>query len=135
MLTLDDSHFFNALMYADDLILLSPSEEGLQQSINSLGVFCQTWKLNINYKKTKCMTFSNGHLRKLPTFHINNTPLDNTKIFKYLGITINSIKCSFMPTIEDLSSKANKAIYALRAKLPFKELPIKTLLKVFDACK
>ena len=33
-----------------------------------------------------------------------------------------------------LSSKANKAIYALRAKLPFKTLPIKTLLKVFDTC-
>ena len=134
MLTLDGTHFFNALMYADDLILLSPSEQGLQQSINSLGAFCQTWKLNINYKKTKCMTFSNGHLRKLSNFHINNIPLENTKIFKYLGITISSIKCSFLPTLEDLSSKASKAIYALRAKLPFKELPIKTLLKVFDAC-
>ena len=134
MLTLDDTHFFNALMYADDLILLSPTAEGLQQSLNSLGAFCQTWKLNINIKKTKCMTFSNGHLKKLTTFYINNTPIDHTTTYKYLGITIKSIKCSFKPTLDDLSTRANKAIYALRAKLPFKALPIKTLLKVFDAC-
>ena len=134
MITLDDTHFFNALMYADDLILLSPTEEGLQKSLDSLGAFCQTWKLNINVKKTKCMTFSNGHLRNLPTFRINNSPIDNTTTFKYLGITIKSIKCSFLPTLEDLNSKANKAVYALRGKLPFKALPIKTLLKVFDTC-
>ena len=86
MLTLDDTNFFNALMYADDLILLSTTAEGLQNSLNSLHEFCATWKLNINYKKTKCMTFSKGYIRKEHKFYINNALIDNTKTFKYLGI-------------------------------------------------
>ena len=134
MLTLDGTNYFNALMYADDLILLSTSEEGLQKSLNSLYKFCSTWKLNVNYKKTKCMTFSKGTIRKEPKFHINNVALDNTNTFKYLGITISSRKCSFTPTLDDLSAKATKGLYALRSRLPFNTLPIKTLLKVFDAC-
>ena len=48
MLTLDGTNYFNALMYADDLILLSTTEEGLQNSLDSLYEFCNTWKLNIN---------------------------------------------------------------------------------------
>ena len=134
MLTLDGTNYFNALMYADDLILLSTSEEGLQNSLNSLYEFCSTWKLNINYKKTKCMTFSKGTIRKEPKFYINNLVLENTNTFKYLGITISSRKCSFAPTLDDLSTKATKGLYALRSRLPFNSLPIKTVLKVFDAC-
>ena len=134
MVTLNGEDYFNALMYADDLILLSTTEEGLQRSLDSLGDFCKTWKLQVNSKKTKCMTFSNGHLRKEAIFNFDNTPIENTKTFKYLGITISSIKCSFKPTLDDLSSKATKALYALRARLPFGKLPIKTLLKVFNAC-
>ena len=134
MLTLDDTNFFNALMYADDLILLSTTEGGLQSSLNALHEFCRTWKLNINYKKTKRMTFSKGYIRNQPKFYVNNILLENTKTFKYLGITISSAKCSFVPTLEDLSTKATKGLYALRSKLPFTSLPIKTLLKVFDAC-
>ena len=65
---------------------------------------------------------------------INNALIDNTKTFKYLGITISSAKCSFDPTLEDLSTRATKGLYALRSKLPFNSLPIKALLKVFDAC-
>ena len=134
MLTLDGNNYFNALMYADDLILLSTTEEGLQNSMNALYQFCITWKLNINYKKTKCMTFSKGTIRKEPKFYINNVLIENTKTFKYLGFTISSSKCSFLPTLDDLSARASKGLYALRSRLPFNSLPIKTILKVFDAC-
>ena len=131
MLTLDGNNYFNALMYADDLILLSTTEEGLQNSMNALYKFCSTWKLNINYKKTKCMTFSKGTIRKEPKFYINNLVLENTNTFKYLGITISSRKCSFAPTLDDLSTKATKGLYALRSRLPFNSLPIKTYTPIW----
>ena len=43
---------FNCLLYADDLVLLSTSEEGLQKSVNGLDKFCQDWRLSINTDKT-----------------------------------------------------------------------------------
>ena len=55
------------------------------------------------------------------------------KEFKYLGIAINSKDCTFKPTLSDLSSKANKAIYSLLSKIPSKSTPVKTMLKLFDS--
>ena len=95
--SLDDTNFFNALMYADDLIIMATSKEELQKSLDNLKVFCDKWKLNINYKKTKCMVFSKGTCRKDPKFTIDSKSIETTKEFKYLGITIKSAKCSFSP--------------------------------------
>ncbi len=39
------------LLYADDLVLLSPTEEGLQDSLNLLEDYCQTWALTVTSKK------------------------------------------------------------------------------------
>lgn len=46
----------NCLLYADDLILLSESESGLQQSLNS---YTKRWKMTINMKKLKSLFLTN----------------------------------------------------------------------------
>ena len=45
------------LLFADDLVLLSPPKEGLQQYLDLLHRFCQTWALTVNLSKTKIMVF------------------------------------------------------------------------------
>ena len=67
----------------------SPKKLGCTQRI------CKKWKLNINHKKTKCMTFSKGSNTKKDNFTIHSKNIANTKIFKYLGITINCKNCTF----------------------------------------
>ena len=67
-------------------------------------------------------------------FTENSKIIENTKEFKYLGISINSKDCSFKPTHSDLSSKANKAIYSWLSRIPIKVTPVKTMLKLFDSC-
>ena len=133
-ITLDDIRSFNALMYADDLIIMSTTLEGLQTSLDKLGDYCEKWKLNINYKKTKSMVFSKGARTKNINLTISSKKIEKTNIFKYLGITISSKDCSFTPTLADLSSKANRAIYAILSKLSIKMAPVKTMLKLFDTC-
>jgi hypothetical protein len=48
------------LLYADDLILLSESEKGLQSCLDNLNSYCNRWKLKINISKTKVIVFSKG---------------------------------------------------------------------------
>ena len=36
----------NALMYADDLIIMSETKEGLQKQLNKLNEYCMKWKLD-----------------------------------------------------------------------------------------
>ena len=45
-------------MYADDIVLLSTSSEGLQQRLNVLNDFCQEWCLDLNVSKTKILIFN-----------------------------------------------------------------------------
>jgi hypothetical protein len=42
----------NCLLYADDLLLLSESKEGLQSCLDSLKAYCDRWKLKVNLNKT-----------------------------------------------------------------------------------
>ena len=48
-----------SLLYADDLVILSESEKGLQTALNLLNKYCTTWRLKINTDKTKVMVNSN----------------------------------------------------------------------------
>ena len=48
----------NHLLYADDLVLMSTTEEGLQSNIDMVNEYCTKWGLAINTDKSKVMTFS-----------------------------------------------------------------------------
>ena len=43
----------NCLLYADDLVLLSESQKGLQSCLTKLERYTNRWKLNINKKKSR----------------------------------------------------------------------------------
>ena len=51
LVTLDNEYFFNAMNYADDLIIFSTTEDGLQSSLDSLSSYCEEWKLEVNNNK------------------------------------------------------------------------------------
>ena len=38
------------LMYADDMIIMSTTQDGLQKWLNELNEYCEKWKLNVNQK-------------------------------------------------------------------------------------
>ena len=42
-------------MYADDVVLLSSSEKGLQSCINKLANFATDRKMSLNTKNEKCL--------------------------------------------------------------------------------
>jgi hypothetical protein len=48
----------SCLLYADDLVLLSETDKGLQESLDALGTYCKTWGLEINIDKSKVMVFN-----------------------------------------------------------------------------
>ena len=39
-------------MCADDMIIMSTTQKGLQKCFNELNEYCEKWKLNVNQKKT-----------------------------------------------------------------------------------
>ena len=92
----------NKILYADDLVLISESKEGLQDQINALKQYCDEWKLKINIKKTKSMIFNRGNKIINADFKVGDKPIENVKTFTYLGFAISAKNCQFQTTIEDL---------------------------------
>ena len=49
---IDPEEQINALAYADDIVLLSTTKEGLQKALDTVQEYCNTWSLKINNSKT-----------------------------------------------------------------------------------
>ena len=80
----------NSLLYADDLIILSQSKLGLQNCLNVLSSYCNSWMFRINPKETKIMIFQ-GCTRKCEhNFRIGNEVIDVAQNYTYLGTPITS---------------------------------------------
>ena len=59
------NEFLNHFLYADDLVLISQSKEGLQNCLNKVHEFSTNKNLTISIKKSKCMIFNQmGRLEK-----------------------------------------------------------------------
>ena len=61
-----------------------------------------------------------------------NSKLENVKEFTFLGITINA-PCSSEPYLDDLHSKATRAIFALNSRCKFHKLLVNMALKRSDS--
>ncbi len=81
-LTLHDTEI-KCLLYADDLVLLSLTEEGLQDSLNLLEDFCQSWALTVNLQKTRVMMFQKRSRSQGPThtFTLAHRTIETTKTY------------------------------------------------------
>ena len=75
------------LKFADDVVAIADSKEGIQSMVGDLEKFCEKNKMEVNAKKTKIMIFRNGgKLKKGEKVKFNNEELEIVKEYKYLGI-------------------------------------------------
>uniref|UniRef100_A0A9J8AFQ2 ribonuclease H n=1 Tax=Cyprinus carpio carpio TaxID=630221 RepID=A0A9J8AFQ2_CYPCA len=131
-LTLHDTEI-KCLLYADDLVLLSPTKEGLQDGLDLLEDYCQTWALTVNLQKTKVMIFQK---RSRPqglthTFTLSHRTIETTKTYTYLGLKITPTG-NFTLAVNELKEKAQRAFYAIKRSIKI-DIPIQIWLKLFKS--
>ena len=128
-----DNMFFTHLLYADDIVLMSDSPNGLQNSLKCLHDFCSKWHLIVNITKTKVMQINTR--TPLPVqFHYNKQDIENVDSYKYLGHVISNKKATHNKMSEYLCTQAQKALFALagKTKAAIGYLPPTLALKMFD---
>lgn len=80
----------NNLSYADDMVLLSPSINGLRRLISVCEQYAKEHGLIYNVNKSEMMVFKAGRgPLKVPPLYLNNTPVKRVERFKYLGHILN----------------------------------------------
>ena len=77
-LTLDEINLI-LILFADDMVILGSDPLELQNSLDKLGIYCDTWGLEVNVDKTNIMVFRNR----------GRVPADNC--WNYKGQTIEIV--------------------------------------------
>ena len=121
----------NSLLYADDIILLSSSQEGLQESLNGLQDFCNTWKLDVNIDKSKVIVFNSNGKTYSNTFMYNGSTLETVKTYCYLGMTIKYTGNMHLAGTS-LMEKARKAWFKIKKSIGL-DNPCNLLEKLFNS--
>ena len=102
----------SCLMFADDIVLLSESKEGLQRCLNKLEAYADEWDMTVNKKKTKIMIIQNRGKAPSLEFQYKGENLEVVNSYKYLGTIINRTG-TFKLNDVYLKNKGLKARYAI----------------------
>ena len=122
------SHF----LYADDLVIVSHTEEGLQRALNNLYAYLGRKCLAISIKKSKTMILNTSGKMIRKYFYIDSKPLEPVQSFCYLGFDIKA-SGTVKHAMNILCEKANKAMRPLYRTIACFNLPVKTSLRIFHA--
>jgi len=127
-----DGHTCSCILWADDIVLLSESEEGLQCMLDNLSHYSRENGMDINTKKTKPMIFNKSGKFLRRSYKFNNTQLFTTNSYKYLGFIVTP-SGEITSGLIDLKNRAIRAYYKLKNTMGlYFRLHPKITIQLFD---
>lgn len=127
---------FACLAFADDLVLVAPTEAKLQSLVNILYDHCSKYRMSVNVDKTKTMVFRKNHQTGRPEIIIRygSREIEQVRSYKYLGIYFDEC-LKFNQAEEELASAAGRALGSVIGKTrEHRDLGIKTFTKICNGC-
>jgi hypothetical protein len=127
-----DDLIFNSPSWADDLLLISTTESGLQKCLDNLQGYCTKWALEVNEEETKFMVMNHKNSNRTPNIYYNKLKLEQVSSFKYLGVILQN-NGKYNLAIKDRINKANRALFLIKQAITTNEnVSIKLALSIFD---
>ena len=117
------------LMFADDLVLMSSTEDGLQRQLDTLSEWCQENSILMHPQKTKIMAVNSSF--KGPIV-LDGKPVECVTEYRYLGMTIRS-DLSWASVFADMRSKILSRVAQLHFLFTRKDLSIATRLSLYKS--
>ena len=111
-----ESNHPSCLIWADDIILLSESDKGLDYMLKAMEGYCKGNELLLNTEKTKVMIFNKTGRLIRKNFTFNNIQLETVRSYKYLGFLITP-SGEINSGLKDLRDRAMKAFFKLKTTL------------------
>ena len=115
-LQLGNTETIGCILWADDLVVLSETEDGMQNILDNLSSYTEKNGMKINFDKTKSMIFnkSGRHLRR--SFRVGKEIIHTTNSYKYLGFVLTP-SGEINTGLQDLKDRALRAYYSLKGKM------------------
>ena len=123
-----DNVFIAVFGYADDICLLSPSRQGLQDMVNICQKYFEEHGIEISCdrdekkSKTKCIIF-NGKTKNPTPIMLKDTPIPYTDCYKHLGHFINNEE----NMVKDMNAKCGEfisSVHSLRQELGYQDVSV-----------
>ena len=96
----------NSMLYADDLMVVSETQSGLQEAMYKLEKYCSSWSMKVNANKTKFMVTTGDRGQPCTvTYQQNN--IEPVSSFKYLGIEVSK-DGTVSATMNDICRRRNR---------------------------
>jgi hypothetical protein len=123
------------LLYADDIVLLAPSEDKLQSMLNTLTLWSWKWCISVNKTKSKVMHFRKHTVEKSNfKFTCCESNFEYVSTYKYLGVTMSEF-LKYDSNVEILAQSAGRALGSIVAKYKTHQfMGYSTFTKLFDSC-
>ena len=123
------------LAYADDLVILSDTEEKLQKLMDCLTNWCAKWRLSINNAKSGVIHFRNTRVKKTNyKFMLAGKQVDVVSDYKYLGVVLDE-HLTYKVATKTLANAGGRALGGIISKFKtFKDIGYDTYTKLFDNC-
>jgi exonuclease III len=115
----------SALLFADDIVLISDSQTGLQQMMNIVHAFFHKWRLEENLAKSHVLQVC-GNSKQLRSFNyqFNGKVVDIVHEYRYLGVLIHDT-LSWDRHVEVLVNKVKLAQQQISHVLANRKLSIR----------
>ena len=125
------TYHLNCLLYADDVILMSKTETGLQYCISKLGKYCDDCCLEVNYDKSKVIVFNKAGKFYETKFTYKDQKLESVREYRYLGVKF-AISGSISYASSELYKKGLKFFFKLKSIFGTSFPNIYVALHLFD---
>ena len=132
-ITIDNGRLnLSILLFADDIVLISETETGLQRQLNALHNWVKKNRMACNMDKTKIVHFRNKNKDQTNfNFKLGAEPISKASNYKYLGLTLDEF-LDFGFTTDILATSGSRALGALTSKyFSAKGLLYKTYAKLY----
>ena len=126
----------HCLMWADDCVVMSTTQAGLQRSMDRTVNYFTQQGLSVNVKKTKVLIFNPGGFgpAEFPNlnFYINGQIVEKCDSYTYLGFSFKP-SGSVTAGVKELVTKANRAYYSISNILyENKKMKVDSAVSLFD---
>ena len=85
---INETKTLNSLIWADDLLILSETENGLSNMLKNLNAYTEANLIEVNLEKTKCMILNKTGRLMRRNIWFGNQKLEMVREYRYLGFMI-----------------------------------------------
>ena len=122
-----------SLLFADDIVLISLTPNGLQNQLNNLKSASEELGLEINLEKTKTLAFRRGgFLGKAEKWYYGKDKIETVNSYKYLGYTFTTKLSTEIAVAEFAGRAKGKIISIFKALYKVGKINITTFFHLYD---